>query len=159
MKNGLKLAAVMIFGAGAAAAQITTDGVIQDLSAQGYSRIEVANGPTQMKVEAIRGTEKLEVIYDTDSGAVLKQETDTVSADDNTAPGVQVRTRTRDFVRAQERVRTGMNDDSDDDSSDDDGSDDDSSDDDGSDDHGGSGGDDDGGDDNGGDHGGHGSDD
>ena len=65
MKNGLKLAAVMIFGAGAAAAQITTDGVIQDLSAQGYSRIEVANGPTQMKVEAIRGTEKLEVIYDT----------------------------------------------------------------------------------------------
>lgn len=146
LKYRVSLAAALAILGGAAAAQITSDGVIQDLSAQGYSRIEVANGPTQMKVEAIRGTEKLEVVYDSATGNVLKSETATIADSDNTMPGIQVRTRSRDFVTARNSDSSGVDDDSDDDNS--------GSDDDGSDDHGGKGHDGDHGGEGGGDHGG-----
>lgn len=158
VRYSLALAAALSIIGGGAFALVTTDSVIQELSASGYTRIEVANGPTQMKVEAIRGTEKLEVVYDTATGNVLKSETDIVDADENTTPGVQVQTRDRDFLRVREQTQTGVSDDDDDfsDDSDDDnsgsGSDDDDDDDDDHGGHGGHGGDDGGGDD----HGGHG---
>lgn len=82
---------------------LTTDEIIADLQAQGYSRVEVKVGPNQIKVEAIRGTEKVETIYDIATGAVLKTETDTVRLFDNTNPGVQIRERNRDFVRVVSR--------------------------------------------------------
>lgn len=165
VRYSFALAAALSIIGGGAFALVTTDSVIQELSASGYTRIEVANGPTQMKVEAIRGTEKLEVVYDTATGNVLKSETDTVDADENTTPGVQVRTRDRDFVQVREQTQTGVSDDDDDEEDDDDdfsddsdddnsgsGSDDDDDDDDDHGGHGGHGGDDGGGDD----HGGHG---
>ena len=142
MTHRLILTAALLF-AGNAALAFTTESVVGDLSSQGYTRIEVRNGLTQTKVEAIRGTEKLEVVYDRATGAVLKTETEAVDAGDDTTPGVSVRNRNRDFLRV-----SSSDDDSDDDGhrrgrgSDDDGSDDhDSSDDDG-DRHGGRGGDD-----------------
>ncbi len=110
-----------IFAASMSMAAITTDAIISDFQAQGYTRVEVKVGPTQMKVEAIRGTKKVEVIYDIASGSELKREVGTVGAFDNTTPGVQVRDRGRDFVR-------GSDDSSDDDNSGDDNSDDDDSD-------------------------------
>lgn len=93
---------------------LTADEAVADLRAAGFTRIEVKVGATQMKVEAIRGTEKLEVVYDRVSGAVLKSEVETVGAGETTAPGVSVRNRDRDFVRVADRR-------SDDDSDDDDG--------------------------------------
>jgi hypothetical protein len=146
MTYRLILTAALLF-AGNAAVAFTTESVVGELSSQGYTRIEVRNGLTQTKVEAIRGTEKLEVVYDRATGAVLKTETEAVDAGDNTTPGVSVRNRNRDFLRV-----SSSDDDNDDDGhrrgrgSDDDGSDD-SSDDDG-DRHGGRGGDDGGDDDN-----------
>jgi hypothetical protein len=140
MTHRLILTAALLF-AGNAAFAFTTESVVGDLSSQGYTRIEVRNGLTQTKVEAIRGTEKLEVVYDRATGAVLKTETEAIDAGDDTTPGVSVRNRNRDFLRV-----SSSDDDSDDDGhrrgrgSDDDGSDD-SSDDDG-DRHGGRGGDD-----------------
>ncbi len=105
MKHTLTLTAALILASQAALA-LTTDAVIDDLSRQGFSRIDVRNGATQMKVEAVRGTEKLEIVYDRETGAVLKQETGAVAPWDNTTPGVRVQERSRDFVRT-----TGRNDD------------------------------------------------
>ena len=82
---------------------LTADEAVADLRAAGFTRIEVKVGATQMKVEAIRGTEKLEVVYDRVSGAVLKSEVETVGAGETTAPGVSVRNRDRDFVRVADR--------------------------------------------------------
>jgi hypothetical protein len=88
---------LMLSGQGAFA--LTADEVVNDLRDQGYTRTEVRVGPSQIKVEAIRGTEKLEVIYDKTTGAVLKSEVATVRFGDNTTPGVSIRDRNRDFVR------------------------------------------------------------
>ena len=84
---------------GGAALALTAQDVINTLSARGYTRIEVKTGPTQTKLEAIRGTEKLEVIYDNASGDTLKSEVQAVEPGENTAPGVSVRNRNRDFLR------------------------------------------------------------
>ncbi len=109
MTRRLILTAALLF-AGNAAMAFTTESVVNDLTGQGYTRIEVRNGLTQTKVEAIRGTEKLEVVYDRASGAVLKSETERVEADDDTTPGISIRERNRDFVRV-----SSSNDDSSDD--------------------------------------------
>ena len=79
---------------------ITPDDIIADLQANGYTRVEVRVGPSQIKVEAIRGTEKIEMVMDSTSGRVLKSESYIVAGDDNTRPGVSVRERNRDFVRS-----------------------------------------------------------
>lgn len=81
-------------------AQSATDQIINDLTGQGFQRIEIDNGIGQIKVEAIRGTQKLEVVYDRASGNILKQEVERVDADDDTRPGVEIRNRDRDFVDA-----------------------------------------------------------
>lgn len=146
------LVAAFAFSGSMAFAALSTQDVIDGLSAQGYTRVEVKVGPTQTKVEAIRGTEKLEVVYDNASGTTLKSEVEAVRPGEDTAPGVSIRNRDRDFVR----VRDNNDDDSTDDNSDDDGVDgdddgnDDDNDDDGDDDH------DDDGDDDHGDDSGHG---
>lgn len=98
MKRTLMMTAAFIFGGHMAFAALTTDTVVTDLTALGYTRIEIKTGPTQMKVEAIRGTEKLEVIYDIESGDILKQEIETVDAGDDIAPGVEISTDDEDFV-------------------------------------------------------------
>jgi hypothetical protein len=147
--NTFKVAAVLsLLAAGAATAQTTTQDLISDLQADGFTRVEVKRGPTQLKVEAIRGSEKIEMIVDRATGAVLKSEAEEVGAFENTREGVSIRDRNRDFARVE---RAGGDDEDDDhegkgrgheDDDDDHASDDDDHDD----------GDDDSDDDNGGDH-------
>jgi len=155
MKRMFLLTAAMIFAGSVASAAITAQSLVQDLTAQGYSRIEIKTGLTQIKAEAISGSTKFEAIYDIATGKLLKSETGPVDLFDDTAPGVELSDRDRDFLR----LASSDDDRSDDDSSDDHGSSGHGSDDDGDDDHdGGS----DHGDDHGGDsdgNGGHGSDD
>ncbi len=79
-------------------AAITSDSVVTSLRAEGYTRIEVKQGPTQIGVEAIRGPEKLEIVYDIETGSILKQEIETVRPGVNTAPGVRIRNHDDDFV-------------------------------------------------------------
>lgn len=100
---------------------LTAEQLVSDLQAQGYTRTEVRVGPSQIKVEAIRGTEKLEMILDKASGAILKSEVATVRFGENTAPGVSVRDRNRDFVRLVAGNRPSDDDSGDDDSTDDNG--------------------------------------
>lgn len=75
--------------------------IVDELRAEGYDFIEIKNGPTQIKVEAVRGTEKLEMIVDRDTGAVLKREVEQATARDMGRTGVQIATRSRDFVRVR----------------------------------------------------------
>ncbi|MFN7224852.1 MAG: PepSY domain-containing protein [Paracoccaceae bacterium] len=100
------LAFGMVFS-GQMALALTADDVVADLQAAGYTRVEVRVGPTQIKVEAIRGTEKLETVYDAATGAVLKTQVRTVEAGTQTAPGVTVRDRNRDFVRGEGNATGG----------------------------------------------------
>lgn len=75
-----------------------TDAKIAELQAAGFTRIEVKNGPTQSKIEAIRGQEKVEMVIDQTTGATLKEENERVGLFANRQAGVEVRDRNRDFV-------------------------------------------------------------
>ncbi len=142
-KTVLLAVAFAAFGA-VAQAEVNVEALVTQLQSEGYTRIEVTRGRTQVKVEAIRGTEKVETIYDAVTGAILKTENEAVRPQENTNPGVRIRDRNRDFVKSR-----GSDDDDDDDNDDDDnGSNDNDDDDNGSNDDDDNGGDDD---DNGGD--------
>ncbi|MBP9184147.1 MAG: PepSY domain-containing protein [Fuscovulum sp.] len=141
-KQLVMMAAAMALYGTTALAVVTAEDVVADLQADGYSWIEVKRGPTQIKVEAVKGTSKIEKIIDIETGRVLQTETENADPEDMGRTGVQIRDRNEDFL-------DDGSDDSSDDSSDDDSSDDDSSDDNGGDDD--EGNDDNGGDDNGGD--------
>jgi len=152
------LAATVVFlAASTAQAAIDPAALGRQWFAEGYSAVEVTVGRSQVKVEGIRGGQKVEAVYDSATGAILKQEAGATEAGDDIRNGILVRQRDRDFVRVS---AVGRDDSSDDDGSDDDrgrgrgrGSDD-GNDDSGSDDRGGRGSDDGANHDNGDDHGG-----
>jgi hypothetical protein len=106
--------------AGVAQADVSTDAIIADLTAQGFTRIEIRRGPNQIKVEGIRGTQELEVVYDRATGAILKREVGTADLFDDTRPGVSIRDRNRDFVRIATAGSSASSDDDDDDDRNDD---------------------------------------
>ncbi|HPE26646.1 PepSY domain-containing protein, partial [Albidovulum sp.] len=76
---------------------LTSDEVISELQAQGYTSIEVKVGPTQIKAEASNGTDRLEVVYDKETGDVLKSEVYAGQGLD-VSPGIEVERGSRDFV-------------------------------------------------------------
>ncbi len=162
MRQLFGISAFLVLVTGAASAQTATQtAVIERLRNEGYSFIEIKEGLTQTKVEATRGTEQLEFVYDNETGAILAQEVGRAEADYIGRSGVEIDRDDRDFV-GSERGRERDDDDADEEDDDDDkggrggrgGNDDDddnSDDDDGDDD--GDDGDDDGGDDGDDDHG------
>lgn len=165
------LALVLTLAGLPAAAQSVSQELVNRFRSEGFTHIEVRNGLTQTKVEAYRGSQKVEVIVDRATGAVLKSETETVEERRAGSGSLTVSSRNRDFVREDEddddRHRghrgRGADDDQSDDDHGDDGPDHDDGDDHGEDGdhdsggHGGHGGDD--GDHDSGGHGGHGGDD
>ena len=68
-------------------AQSISEQVVDQLTEQGYSRIEVKTRDNQVKVEAIRGDRQLEVTYDATTGDVLKQEVNDVEDHDGMVNG------------------------------------------------------------------------
>ena len=58
MRNSLTLAAAFTAWVGMAHADAFTDSVVSNLRELGYEFIEVQDGINQIKVEAIRGTDK-----------------------------------------------------------------------------------------------------
>ena len=123
--------AAFAFAGSMASAAITANDVVKSYQDAAYTYIEVKDGLTQIKVEAIKDGVKVEAVYDKATGDVLKTESHNVSAGEAGLSGVEVDTVSDDFADQP----SGSDDDSDDDSNDDS--------DDGSDDHSGSGGDDD----------------
>ena len=97
MRNALLAGITAIAPVSALAGTIMDDHVTR-LQTEGYDTVEIKTGPSQTKIEAIRGLRKLEVIYDTRSGKVLKREVEQVDWSDDIRPGVRVRIRDRDFL-------------------------------------------------------------
>jgi len=114
MKPTVFVMAVAMISGSAAAADPFTDRVITEFRELGFQSIEVKNGPTQVKVEGIRGNREYEVVYDRATGRILKQEQGLADSRKIDRDGVEVQQRDRDFVGADRR-RAGRDDDDDDD--------------------------------------------
>ena len=121
----LASAAVLVTIAAAGNAQSLIDQAVSQLTEQGYTRIEVKRLGTTVKVEAQRDGRELEVVYDSATGTVLKQEVNQIRAGDDTTPGVYISGRGDDNRSDRSRGRggrlaDGISDDSSDDMSNDD---------------------------------------
>jgi hypothetical protein len=134
--------AAIMLTTSAAFAAIDGNALADAYLAEGYTFVEVKVGPTQTKVEAIKGGTKVEVIYDNETQKIIKSEKEKADADEVGREGKQVRNVKSDFEDDAGDDGKGRDDDDEDD--DDDRDDDDSDDNDDSDDS------DDGDDDNGG---------
>ena len=94
---------LMLFAAAAALsvnmahAAISGTDLAQAYLSQGYDYVEVKVGPTQSKVEARKGSAKVEVVYDNETGSILKQEQEVADGDDLGKTGSEIRTVERDF--------------------------------------------------------------
>lgn len=119
MKRILLLSAALSFVASMSFAAVTAQGLVDDYLAQGYTRVEVVTGRTQIKVEAIGPSGKVETIYDTATGTVLKQEAERVTPREARQTGVEIRQRNRDFIKLRRNASTASDDNGSDDSNDD----------------------------------------
>ncbi len=117
-KTLLSTTAIFALTATTGFAQSIAEQVVTQLQAEGYQRIEVKNGPNQVKVEAIRNGRKLEVVYDAATGAILDQEVEPVDDDDETSPGVEISDEDEDFIDDEDDDE-GDDEDGDDDEDDD----------------------------------------
>jgi hypothetical protein len=124
--------AAAALSANMAFAAIDGNALADDYLAEGYDFVEVKVGPTQTKVEAIKGGTKVEVIYDNETGEILKQEAEAADGDDVGRTGKQVRVEDKDFLDGDDDE--GDDEEDDDDENDDDEGEDDEGDDDESDD-------------------------
>ncbi len=109
-------AALVLAGSGVLAQEVVGSSreLASRLQAQGYTRVEIDEGPTQTKVEAVRGNEKLEYVFDRATGQILKQEVERPDGDD-LRPGVEIDREDEDWVRGPGAVLDGDDDDDDDD--------------------------------------------
>lgn len=82
MRNSLTLAAAMALVAGAAFAQTNEARIARELTQQGFTDIEFERFNGQLKVEADRGLQEIEMVYDTATGSLVKNESRTRDADD-----------------------------------------------------------------------------
>ncbi len=118
MKRLFLLSAAFAMSASMAMA-ITANDLVAAYQAEGYTKIEVITGLTQIKVEAVKGTAKVEVIYDGATGAVLAQENSFARRGDRST-GVELSSSSDDFLNGPGND-DGSDDDMDDDNGDDDG--------------------------------------
>jgi len=121
MKNALLLSTTLsVLTAAPLYAQSFTDRVVETLSQQGYQTVEIDNGPTQTKFEAVGDGTKIEVIYDRASGEILSQETERFVGTVVEGQPIEIDTRTRDFVGDNRDDNDDEDDDDDHDDDDDD---------------------------------------
>ena len=98
MKNAVILYFALMMSVGAASASGIEQMLISDLAAEGFTRVEVKRGVTQLKVDAIRGDQKLVLVIDTTTGKILKKHVGQVWLFDNAAPGFFISDRGRNFT-------------------------------------------------------------
>ncbi len=96
MKRLMLLTAAFALTATMAMALTATD-LVAAYQAQGFTKIEVTTGLTQIKVDAVKGNSQVEAIYDSATGAILKQDSGFAPRRDR-GTGVQLRTSTHDFL-------------------------------------------------------------
>ncbi|MFZ7090276.1 PepSY domain-containing protein, partial [Primorskyibacter sp. 2E233] len=143
MKTKLLLStgAALLFGT-MAFADAFNDQVVAQLQSQGFQTLEIKTRNGQTKFEAVRGDQKLEVVYDRATGKVVSQEMKQAKASEQTAEKTQTQTQTQTETQYSDDNNSGSDDNGTDDNGTDDHSGSDSSDDhsgsDSSDDHSGS---------------------
>ena len=97
-------------------AQSFSQQVINDFEGNGFTRVEITAGPTQLKAEGYRGGEKTEVIYSLETGEILSLETEaTDDEDDDTEPGIEFYNEDEDFIDDEEDDEDEDDEDDDDD--------------------------------------------
>ena len=74
------------------------EAVVKNLQDLGYDYIEVKRGQSQLKAEAVRGDQKLEVVYDLATGQIISREDEWADDDYVGRSGVEIRTENRDFL-------------------------------------------------------------
>ena len=94
--------AVLLSTTTLAHAQSFEDQVLGNLRELGYTAFEIEKGPTQMKVEAYKDGQKIEVVYDLETGRILKQETEAAGDEDMPSDGVEIKDSDEDFVDSDE---------------------------------------------------------
>lgn len=121
--------AASALSANMALAAINPQALADAYVAEGYTYVEIKVGPTQTKLEAVKGNRKAEVVYDNATGDVIKQEFENAG---NYAgrTGVEIGSAGRDFEDDRDDSDDDEDDDRDDDEGDDNGGDDDENDDD-----------------------------
>ena len=97
MKRTLMMTAAMIFTGQMAFAAIDAQQLADSYIADGYTSVEVKQGPTQTKVEAVKGTSMVEAVYDNATGDIISQETQPADAEELAQTGVEIKTSDRDF--------------------------------------------------------------
>ena len=112
----LSTTAAIALASNALYAQSITDQIVSQLQAQGYESIEIENGQTQIKVEAILNGRKLEVVYDALTGVILKEEVSTADDDDTLRRGVRISSSDDDDFLDEDEDDNDDNDDDDTDS-------------------------------------------
>ena len=117
----LMFTAAAALSANMAFAAINPQTLADSYIAEGYTYVEIKVGPTQTKLEAVKGDRKVEVIYDNASGEIIKKEFDDVGDDYAGKTGVEIEDTNEDFADSD--------DENDDDQADEDGQDDDQNDD------------------------------
>ena len=121
MQRFILMTTALAFSATMAMAAVTSTDLVSAYQAQGYTKIEVITGLTQIKVEATQGNSKVEVIYDAATGAILSQQNSRAKAGDH-GQGVEVSTSPDDFLNGS-ADDNGNNDNGTDDANDDHGGD------------------------------------
>ena len=110
----LTVAAAFALWSAAAHADAFTDTVIERYQDMGFQFIEVKRGPSQLKVEAIMPDgRKVEVIYDRETGRILKQENERADADEADRIGFEIDTRGEDFLDDEDDEEDDEDDDED----------------------------------------------
>jgi hypothetical protein len=124
--------AAAALSANMAQAAIDAQALANAYIAEGYTYVEVKVGPTQTKLEAVKGDRKVEVIYDNATEKPIKQEFEDAEGDDLGRTGIEIKTSDDDFEEVDDEDDDEDGEDQDDegdDESDDDQSDDDENDD------------------------------
>jgi len=91
------------------------EAVVKNLQDLGYDYIEVKRGQSQLKAEAVRGDQKLEVVYDLATGQIISREDEWADDDYVGRSGVEIRTENRDFLDDDDDSGRGSDDDDDND--------------------------------------------
>lgn len=95
----LPVATAFALWTAAAQAQGATDAIISQYQDMGFQYIEIKEGITQTKVEAIMPDgRKVEVIYDNATGRILKQENERADAEELRQRGVDINQDDEDFL-------------------------------------------------------------
>jgi len=100
----------VLYSIGFSLAAANTQALVSGLQADGYTQIEAKTGVSQVKVEAVRRSEKFELVYDRATGGVLKSEAQAERPGDDTSVGGSFDSRADDFVDGRSRARGSLDD-------------------------------------------------